>query len=344
MFYSVGQVAQELGLTRHEVRRLCQAQLIRAQRAEAGHWQVPVSEVERLRQQGIPAVPHPVQEEESQDEPQQRGRTEKLPSWASEETYSAYDEAIRLKAEIETLELKKKKELASDFFRDRHRIEEERQQALKTAQELREEEERERRKRAREEEMATEKRRRRIKSWVDYAVRDARATPPEYRLAVQQAVTELLESLDLDLSRDVLQSLVDARIQKALVPWHRSERQKSAIERAVESLPAEARGWFTPTEWQDGAAKIAAVAIDGLCPDGTVAEMVAAARPAVEEIVKGFRHFQAIQSALNARWMSSEQQQEVARQLRQQPVGTTPQRLEEIRDEVLRGMREADKK
>ena len=34
--YTVGQVAEQLDLSHHEVRRLCEAQLIRAQRSAGG--------------------------------------------------------------------------------------------------------------------------------------------------------------------------------------------------------------------------------------------------------------------------------------------------------------------
>ncbi|MDP2998270.1 MAG: hypothetical protein Q8N47_12350 [Bryobacterales bacterium] len=346
MFYRVGQVAEKLGISNYEMRHLCEAGLVRAERTQGGQWQVPVSEVERLKQSGVPPIPHPIRRDEDDFDPgdEQPSRAMKLPSYASVETVEAYDEAVRLRAEIDSLELKKRKELALDFFRERRRTEEERQLAASAAEKRRREEERDRIRKAEEEQRQVERQRRRVASWVDWAVRQVCEAPSEYTLTVKVAVTDLFESMPTGLSEDVVGSLVGATIQEVLAPWHQSERRTRAINRAAEKLLWRAKGWSTPTAWQRSAAEAAALAIDEVCPAGTEEEMVIAAERAVDQINKAFEHSEILESVLRCAWMKPEEFAQVTEKLKQQPIGTARRQLEKIRGDILESLRKAEGK
>src|ERR1022692_316667 len=70
-FCRTGQVARVLGLSTHQVRRLCETGLIVAELGPGGHWRIPVSEVARLQKDGVVLIPSAVddlQGEESESE------------------------------------------------------------------------------------------------------------------------------------------------------------------------------------------------------------------------------------------------------------------------------------
>ena len=60
LFYSTGQVARQLGTTPAAIRLLCENRLIAAETSPGGQWRVPASEVERLKRDGLPAIPRPL--------------------------------------------------------------------------------------------------------------------------------------------------------------------------------------------------------------------------------------------------------------------------------------------
>src|SRR5689334_14789488 len=55
-YYRTGQVAEILGISSNDVRRLCEAGLIEADYT-GKQWRIPVSEVERLKRDGVPPIP-----------------------------------------------------------------------------------------------------------------------------------------------------------------------------------------------------------------------------------------------------------------------------------------------
>src|SRR4051812_115444 len=56
-FFSTGQAAQELGTSIPKVRALCETGMIEAEVTPGNQWRVPVSEVERLKRDGLPPIP-----------------------------------------------------------------------------------------------------------------------------------------------------------------------------------------------------------------------------------------------------------------------------------------------
>src|SRR5690349_2714967 len=59
-FCRTGQAGKALGLSAHQVRRLCESGLVEAELGPGGHWRIPVREVARLQKEGIPLIPSAV--------------------------------------------------------------------------------------------------------------------------------------------------------------------------------------------------------------------------------------------------------------------------------------------
>ena len=60
-YYRSGQAARVWAISPHLVRRLCEAGLIDAERTEGGHWKIPHSEVERIKNEGLPEIPSSIE-------------------------------------------------------------------------------------------------------------------------------------------------------------------------------------------------------------------------------------------------------------------------------------------
>src|SRR5262249_12255763 len=109
-------------------------------------------------------------------------------------------------------------------------------------------------------------------------------------------LTEQLVELMLEVAlpkTSATQSLVDAAIEKALKPWRRRKEIENAIQEAADSLPPQAKGFsWSPSEWDIRARQAAAEAIGKLRDGATPEEMKAAARQAVQTIIREFEHQQ----------------------------------------------------
>lgn len=60
----LSQAATELGTSRYVLLRLCQLAMVEAERTPGGHWRIPCAEVDRLKAEGLPAVPAVIAESE----------------------------------------------------------------------------------------------------------------------------------------------------------------------------------------------------------------------------------------------------------------------------------------
>ena len=57
-YWRTAQAAAELEISAHHMRKLCEANLLEAERTEGGQWRIPaMQEVERLKKQGVPPIP-----------------------------------------------------------------------------------------------------------------------------------------------------------------------------------------------------------------------------------------------------------------------------------------------
>ena len=68
-YYRTGQAAKQLGVSSYQVRRLCEAGEIAAEISAGQQWKIPLSEIARLKHEGVPPVPVEV-EAEGDSEPE----------------------------------------------------------------------------------------------------------------------------------------------------------------------------------------------------------------------------------------------------------------------------------
>jgi hypothetical protein len=159
---------------------------------------------------------------------------------------------------------------------------------------------------------------------------------------VKDAIAELIETLPPDLSDSPIEILVEATIQAVLEPLHQSERRKRAIARAVEVLPPDAKGRGTPTDWQRAASEFAAAAIGESCPTGSEDEMVNAAQPCIDQIIRAFEPTEVLKSVLRHGQMTPDEFTQVAGKLKKQPIGTPREMLGKTRNDILETLRKAE--
>src|SRR5712692_4574805 len=62
LFFSTGQAARELNTTQARIRALCESGAIEATSTPGGQWRIDREEVQRLKRDGLPAVPRPMPE------------------------------------------------------------------------------------------------------------------------------------------------------------------------------------------------------------------------------------------------------------------------------------------
>ena len=124
LFYSTGQVARQLGTTPAAIRLLCENRLIAAETSPGGQWRVPASEVERLKRDGLPAIPRPLP---NRSAPPARNGTSNGHGYAefveepSDEVALAADRVAITKSTLEQRKVEREIEENEDWFRDRQR-------------------------------------------------------------------------------------------------------------------------------------------------------------------------------------------------------------------------------
>jgi excisionase family DNA binding protein len=65
ILYRVGQTAKDLGVSSYRIRRLCETGLIEAD-FSGKQWQIPATEVERLKREGVPSAPKIVDSDDAE--------------------------------------------------------------------------------------------------------------------------------------------------------------------------------------------------------------------------------------------------------------------------------------
>lgn len=258
-YYRTGQAAEALGISNHQMRRLCEAGLVDAEPGPGGHWKIPVAEIERLKQEGVPIIPAGVDDEdygenderEAQPEPESPRRNLLGPP-SSALIGSA--EAVELaNNKLKLLRIEKDTEVQKDFFRERKAAAEREERAWEEREAAKE---------------AARNRQQWQDGWLQWALdRVPSKVPQQYRLGVQREVNAVLVNLPLSTSRPVLERLVEAAVDKGLQPWQSSQDSERAIAYAVETLPCWAKLVCTPTVWQVRARQEAAAAV-GKMPAG----------------------------------------------------------------------------
>ena len=283
MFYSTGQVARELGVTQARMRTLCQKGLIAAEITDGGQFRISKSEVERLKRDGLPAIPRPMPNSAAGElalRPRRgyhpgRPETRAKPSGPAVE---AADHVLVLEKEVQALGLRRQKEEALDWFRQR-----EEQEAARIATQLTE------KRRQSEAAEAVRRRERWENRWQRHALEVLpRDVAPSIKLEVPGLVQEALQKTNPNQPDFLTRRLVDAAVERVLSPWRRLKEVETIIEKAADHLPFNARSWSKPTEWQIRAQQAARRDIEELPENATLREIEHAARLAVEAVARQF--------------------------------------------------------
>jgi excisionase family DNA binding protein len=339
VFYSTGQVARELGVTQARIRTLCQSGLIAAEITPGGQFRIPQSEVDRLKRDGLPAIPRPMPNSAG-GEPVLRSRrgyhsrltdTRGRPSGPAVE---AAEYVSVLEKEVQAIGLRRQKEEALDWFRQR-----EEQEAAQFAAQLAE------RRRQSEATEAVRRRERWESRWQRYALQVLpREVAPSIKLAVPGLLQQVLQQTNPNQPDFMTRRLVDAAVEKVVSPWRRSKEVETIIEKAADHLPFGARSWSKPTDWQIRAQQAARRAVEELSENATSREIEHAARLAVEAVTRQFEFQELRTKIINSvsivlRGENSGEREEATEALTHAlatlQLGTSQRELERVRDNIL---------
>jgi hypothetical protein len=335
VYYRTGQAAKLLGISTHHLRRLCEAVLVEHELTSGGHYQIPLSEIERMRREGVPPIPQTLESESSG--PVWRGANGD--SSPSESNRDRSSEDVRRSAEevaITANQIRKRRlELEAEELEDRFRERAEKQEKI--------EEQRLQQAIARE---AAEDHRQLIQEWTEYSLnRVPPNAPHEVKTDVYHAVEQTLKSMSLDCP-SIIRSLVDAAVEGVLAPWKRKAQFEEAVQKARASLPYAARGSLgQPSEWEFRAMQRASAAISDLRDNATPAEMEVAAQSAGEEVKREFEHYRACEEVVSwsrlqvpseATLAERGEAEELVREaLQRLPLRASRQQMESARDTAL---------
>jgi hypothetical protein len=320
------------------MRKLCEAGLIEADLSEGNQWRVPASEVGRLQECGVPPIP----QVESRALPEPLAAP---PVWSapdhpeadstSPEVQDAVNDLIITETNLKKRRLEREREEVEDFFRARDK-----QAAAEQAEQVR----------IQQQAAADARRRAWCDEWQAYALR---ALPwdaaPTCRIEVHRNVASVLAQLDHYKPEYIVRQLVDAAVQAVLQPYERQKRIARIIDESVETLPAAARSWSTPTIWQVKAKQAAADTIGKLDALVTECELRAVAATAVrgtdleyqdgedrKALLAGLRYWMLAETSVKER---EEALQIGAETLAGLPVPTPRERMQKAIDEALEPLR-----
>lgn len=335
----IGQAAAQLGVSAYHLRQLCRCGLVEAEQSAAGQWRIPLSEIERLQTEGVPAAPTFI-EEQQPAAPAPASRSNRLapPSpaviGALEDAEIEESTVRRKEATVHKLRL----ELEEQEVQDQLEARERRQDALETA---------ERQKAATAQ--AQQLRRKWLDEWLHYALNSLPyGAYRETELEIHGAVEAALTSLQPNQPRYIVQRLVDAAVGKALRPWKRQQEIKRAIESAMNKLTWEVRFRSEFAALKQRAWEAAVAAVAGIRAEASDDEMETAAIQAVQPMVREYDHLQACQRVLSWIYVSGATLQEqedakgaVQNALAALPIGATQKQLDAAKQAALVPFEEA---
>lgn len=134
-FCRTGQAAQALGLSAHQVRRLCETRLVEAELGPGGQWRITASEVARLQKEGIPLIPSAIDKPEQRESDNKSGAMVKanprhnLFAPLSQTSIASDDEVHIARDYLERPKIAKATGLETDWFPKRKRQREENEAA-----------------------------------------------------------------------------------------------------------------------------------------------------------------------------------------------------------------------
>lgn len=268
-YYRTGQAAAILGISSYAIRRLCDAGLVEAE-FTGKQWRIAVSEVERLKREGVPPIPAKADDNTPQQQnsnPSLLGPPSPAVVTAAEESLAAEHELRRLKLEREAVDLR-------DFFAAREAAARERQQqAEREAAEAGERQEWSNR-------------------WLAYGLSQGYQELPELDAEIAQWVTATLAGLSPDQPDFIVQRIIDGAVAKLLEPHVLRWKREQAVGEAciAYSVPY---GFRNDPAWLLRARQAALAAVEGLPGGVTQAEMRSAAARAIEPLIAEFEQKEA---------------------------------------------------
>jgi excisionase family DNA binding protein len=335
-YYRTGQVAETLGISLHLVRRLIECGLLDAEQTPGGQHRIPLSEVERLKDEGIPPVPTSPEwgDSRSDDEPdEEEGQKRRLLGPPSKRVVNSAEKVVVNENQLKDLKIKREMEETRDWFRERKQRNTQQKAAAQ---------------RVAAEQAARDEADRQRTAWQDNIVAEAlrelpSEIPPDSYFEVQQGLEEVLRCLGPQSPRDVVVRSVGNAVLNALAPWHRSQDTSHAIQEASDRLPWGAKMPFTPTKWQVRAQQGASDAIARLPKDASYEDKLRVATAAVQPISEEFEDLELKEKILNGIWLwagTSEERENAREAVRKALAGVSPSasrdQLERIRDQALR--------
>src|ERR1035437_3527658 len=227
-FFSTGQAARELGITQARVRALCESEAIDSVCTAGGQYRISRDEIERLKREGLPAIPRPLPEavHTRRVSPKRFNRGEvALLAEPSEAVIGSAEAVVYLEHEVKAIGLRREKEEGLDWFREREEREATRQAEREEAEWLRQSQ-------ADDE----QERRRWEATWIEHALKSVpRETPRPYQLDVPRAAQETLQRLDPTNPDSITRELIQAAVARALTPWNNQQRIAETIEEACQA-------------------------------------------------------------------------------------------------------------
>jgi hypothetical protein len=307
-FYRCGQAAKELGISSYKIRRLAETGLIPDAEFNGAQWHIPVSAIERLKHEGVPALPKVVDIDDEADAPlasQKERTTSTLLAPPSDEMVAAAERSEMSVHELKTAQnnlernkVRREEAEIEDFFGARQR----RLQEQEAAENRRYEEQLEANARTQRQQAARDQRQKFTSKWIEYAINKKPSDAPnDVQLDIHEEVLSALAKLDTDEQDSTVRHLVDGAVERSLKSW-KSEKAKSAaikgsIEEAVAQLPHDMR-WYDP--WKSKAQKIAAEALKDVGAGVSQEHMESMAGAALQPLIQQFERAGKIQQAVNS--------------------------------------------
>jgi len=341
VYYSTGQTARELGVTQAKVRALCESGAIESTCTAGGQRRISTAEVERLRSEGLPSIPRPLPDQDREAVKNKAGRSRHteaaLLDEPSEAVIDSAEEVVCLENEVKSIGLKRQKEEALDWFRER--VEKGVQQLTERRaadQERRNREAAERQRQAWEE------------KWLKYALDSIpREVPQALRTEAYRAAQEALTQLGGMRGESITRQLVDAAVHRGLAVWLKAKELATAVEKACDSAPWTMRH---DKAWRARMVETASAAIARLQSGASAAQLQLVTSQAVAPLIAEFEHRDVCSRMVAEVWKLlpsykteelDEGKEVVWRALSEVKVGTSRREIERIRDAALEPTRAA---
>jgi excisionase family DNA binding protein len=332
-YYRTGQAAKQLGISSYHVRRLCEAGEVEAELTTGGQWKINVSEISRLKREGVPPVPVELENEHislshHDDSNGLRNVPDGLYAEPSDQVIEAAEEVKIMENRIRKRRLDQEAEEVEDWFRERAQ-----------RQAVQEEKERRRMEASQDE----QRRREWADRWIQYALDSLpHNVPKEIALDVHAAVREALADLQPSQSKQLIERLVNGAVERALGPWKGKEDISRAIKAAHDRLPWDVQYRAEHASLKQRAIEAAMAAVGRLREGATYNEMETATVQAVQPMVKEYDHHQACQRSLSSIYLSgatSDEREEarkvVSKTFSDLPIGASQRDIEKARETAL---------